>query len=62
MNEKDRCNVVAKAVRIEHDKSNNEVYLVFHITDEQFKSRIKKDWAQDIDLKIINRELYEFSE
>lgn len=48
---------VASAVRIEHNPDNDELFLVFEIVDEDFKRRIKKDWMQDIELKLIGRNL-----
>ena len=48
---------VAVAVRIEHNPDNDELFLVFQIVDEDFKSRIKKDWTQDIDLQLIGKSL-----
>ena len=62
MNEKDRYHEVANAVRVEYNKHGNEVFLVFKITDEQFKKRIKDNWEEDVDLKVIERKLYTFKE
>lgn len=62
MKEKDRYREVAEAVRVEYNKHNDDVFLVFKITDERFKKRIKDDWTQDIDLKIIDKGLYTFKE
>lgn len=50
-------NTVATAVRVEYNSDSDEVYLVFLIVDENFKSCIKKDWTQDIDLELINKNL-----
>lgn len=50
---------VAKAVRMEHNPNSDAVYIVFEITDEEFKNRIKKDWSQDIELKLIGKTLVE---
>ena len=50
-------NVVATAVRVEYNSDSDEVYLVFLIVDQDFKKRIKKDWTQDIDLELINKNL-----
>jgi len=49
--------IVAKAVRIEHNPDSDAVYLVFEITDEDFKLRIKRNWTDDIDLKVIGKDL-----
>jgi hypothetical protein len=53
----DNFHIVAEAVRVEYIKDTDEVYLVFEIVDEDFKKSIKKDWTQDIELKIIDRKL-----
>ena len=57
-NNKSNSNVtVAKAVRVEHNEDNDELYLVFEIIDDDFKRRIKKDWMEDIELKLIGKNL-----
>jgi hypothetical protein len=48
---------VARAVRVEHDLSNDTIYLVFEVVDEKLKQQIKLDWMQDIELKLIGKEL-----
>jgi len=45
---------VARAVRLEHDPKTDTFYLVFEVTDEKFRNKIKKDWTQDIDLKVVD--------
>ena len=62
MKEKDKYHIVAEAVRIEHEKATDTFYLVFEITDEKFRNRIKNDWTQDIDLVVIDRKLAEFKD
>lgn len=62
MKEIDKYHTVAKAVRVEHDRSDDTVFLVFKIIDEKFKSRIKNDWTQDIPMIIIDKKLVEFKE
>lgn len=62
VNEKDNCNVVANLVRVELDDDNDTMYLVFHVTNEKLKNKIKKDWMQDIDLKLIDKNLYEVND
>ena len=49
--------VVAQAVRVEYDEHNDNVYLVFEVTDEQFKKEIKEDWMKDVDLQLVNKQL-----
>jgi len=48
---------VATAVRMEHNPDTDELFLVFQIVDEDFKRRIKRDWTQDVELKILGRNL-----
>lgn len=50
---------VANAVRVEINTKTDEVYIVFQIIDEDFKKRIKENWNQDIDLKLIGKALVE---
>jgi len=54
MKEIDKYHVVASAVRLEHEAKTDTIYLVFEITDEEFRNRIKKNWTEDIDLKVID--------
>ena len=49
--------VVAEAIRVEHNPENDTMYLVFEIKDENFKNRIKKDWTEDIELKLLGKSL-----
>jgi len=42
---------------MEHNPETNELYLVFVIVDEDFKKRIKEDWMQDIELKLLGKNL-----
>jgi len=62
MREIDKYHDVAIAVRVEHEQRTDTVYLVFQITDEKFKKRIKDDWTQDIPLRLIERGLVEVKE
>lgn len=50
---------VAIAVRMEHDPNTDELYLVFKVTDPNFKKKIKLDWNADVELKLIGKELKE---
>lgn len=62
MKEIDKYHTVAEAVRIEHDRSDDTVFLVFRINDEKFKRKIKDDWTRDIPMIIIDKKLVEFKE
>jgi hypothetical protein len=59
MENKSKYNIVAEVVRIEHSPTDDKVFLVFEIVDEKFKKKIKQDWTQDIDLKIVGKGLEE---
>jgi len=48
---------LAKAIRVEIDHKTDSIFLVFEVVDEQFKKSIKEDWMQDIELKLIERNL-----
>jgi len=59
MNHKSLNNTIAKVTRIEHNSDTDKIYLVFEIVDERFKQRVKKDWMQDVDVKLVGRDLVE---
>lgn len=56
---KEKTKEVAVAVRVELSENNDDLYLVFEIIDEGFKKRIKENWLQDIELKVIDKKLVE---
>ena len=49
--------VVAEAIRVETNDKNGNLYVVFEIKDEELKQKIKKDWTQDIEFKLIGKKL-----
>jgi len=57
MNNKWKHKIVAKAIRVEVSQKKDQLFLVFEIVDQDFKNQIKKDWLQDIDLKLIDKDL-----
>lgn len=59
MNRKTLNHTIAKVIRIERDPDTDNIYLVFKIVDEGFKQRVKQDWMQDIDVKLIGKDLIE---
>lgn len=59
MDKKSQNHIIAKAVRIEYDPKSDTINLVFEVLDERFKQKIKQDWMQDIDVKIVGRNLVE---
>ena len=40
--------VVATASRIEYEQTTGRLFIVFEVTDEYYKQKIKKDWLDDI--------------
>lgn len=50
---------IAKVIRVEHDPDTDKIYLVFEVVDEGFRQKVKKDWMQDIDVKLAGRNLVE---
>ena len=49
--------ILAKAIRVESDPDTGELYLIFEVTDEDFKKTIKNNWLDDIELKLIGKNL-----
>ena len=49
--------VVAKAIRLEVDESKDDVYIIFKITDERFKQKVRADWEDDVEVRVVNKEL-----
>lgn len=52
-----KTETVAKAIRLEVDESRDDVYIVFKITDEKFKQKVRVDWQDDIEVKLVNKSL-----
>lgn len=57
MNHKALNHTLAKAVRVEYDSDTDSLFLVFEVVDERFKQQVKKEWTQDIDVKLLGRNL-----
>ena len=49
--------IVGEAVRMEFQEKTGKLYLVFEIKNEKYKQNIKKNWAEDIEFKIIDKNL-----
>ena len=47
--------VVGEAVRIEYDEQSGDLYIVFEIKNEKYKQDIKKNWAKDIEFRLVDR-------
>jgi hypothetical protein len=45
---------VATAVRVEYDQNNDDTFIVFKIIDEAFKKKIRDNWDDGIELRLIN--------
>lgn len=48
---------IAEAVRIEQDDESGELFIVFKITDHNFRKEVVNIWLQDIEYKIVNKRL-----
>lgn len=59
---KNNEHVVAKAVRLEHEEERDVVYIVFKVTDEQFKRSVLEDWKKDVELRVVGRSLVKTEE
>ena len=49
--------VIGTAVRIEWEEATGKLFLVFEIVDEKQKQEIKKTWTQDIEFRLIEKNL-----
>jgi leucyl aminopeptidase (aminopeptidase T) len=49
--------VVGEAMRVEWDEYTGQLFLVFEITNEKYKQRIKKDWTSDMEFRLINKKM-----
>lgn len=50
---------VARGTRMEIDPNTGDLYLVFRVIDEDFKQRVRENWGDDVELKILGRDLVE---
>lgn len=57
MNNKWKHKVVAKAIRVEVSQKRDQIFLVFEVVDQDLKNLVKKDWLQDVDLKLVDKDL-----
>lgn len=49
--------VIAKAIRVDINESTGQVYLVFEVTDPSYKQSILREWINDIEFKIKDKNL-----
>lgn len=59
MNKKTLNHTIAECIRIEFSETSGELYLVFQVTDEDFKKRVKNNWLADIDTVLLDKKLIE---
>jgi len=48
--------IIGEAKRMEYNDSTGQLFLVFEILDNKMKQKIKEDWTQDIEFKLIIEE------
>ncbi len=46
---------VATALRLEFEENSNRTYIIFEVTDEEFRQKIMRDFSQDMELLIRNK-------
>ncbi len=49
--------IIGVASRIELEEKSGKLFLVFEITDEKQKQEIKKTWVDDIEYRIVDKNL-----
>jgi hypothetical protein len=49
--------IVGTAVRIEWEENTGKLFLVFEIVDEKYKQEIKKTWTQDLEYRLVDKNL-----
>jgi len=54
--------IIGEAVRIEYEEKTGKLFIVFEIRDEKQKQDIKKNWADDIEYKLIDKSLVKENE
>lgn len=49
--------VIAEAIRIEYEEKTGKLFIVFEVKNEKFKQDIMKNWADDIEYRLIDKSL-----
>jgi hypothetical protein len=49
--------IIGEAVRIEFEEQTGKLYIVFEIKEEKHKQDIRKTWVNDIEYRIVDRNL-----
>lgn len=47
--------IVGEAIRVEFEEKTGKLFLVFEITNEKYKQNIKKNWADDIEFRLVDK-------
>jgi hypothetical protein len=51
--------ILAEAVRIEHEEKSGRLFIVFEVRSEKFKQIIKTKWTDDLEFRLIDKMLVE---
>lgn len=51
--------VLAEVVRLEYDEKADKLYMVFEVKNQLFKQKIKREWTEDLEFKLIDKQLVE---
>lgn len=49
--------ILAEAVRVEFDEKEDRLFIVFEVRDPLFKKEVKSNWTDNIEYKLINKNL-----
>jgi hypothetical protein len=49
--------IIGEAVRLEYEEKTGRLFIIFEIKKEKLKQDIKKNWVQDIEYKIVDKNL-----
>lgn len=49
--------IVAEAVRLEYEEKTGKLFIVFEVKNEKYKQKIKKNWVEDIEYRLIDKSL-----
>ena len=49
--------IIGTACRIEYEENTGRLFIVFEIKNEKVKQDIKSNWTQDIEYRIIDKNL-----
>jgi hypothetical protein len=49
--------VIAKASRVEYDETTGRLFIVFEVVSEVHKKKIRSEWNDDIEYRLIGTNL-----